>query len=64
MNCEDCGTRTVVRSTYDDGGTVHRKRQCPSCGWYCVSQEKFVDAYYCVNSLRERERKRDEHQAD
>ena len=60
MLCEECGTPTRVLTTYDDGSVIHRKRQCtnPECGWYCVSQERFVDHYYDVYTLREREKKR------
>ena len=59
MNCEECGTPTEVETTFNDGATIHRKRKCPNrdCGWYCVSQEKFVDDYYDICSLRRRVQK-------
>lgn len=56
MLCEECGSDTAVKETYDDGTTVHRKRQCVNqeCQWRCVTQEKFVDDYYSPTALRRR----------
>lgn len=60
MLCEECGTPTGVVTTYNDGQVVHRKRQCENkeCGWYCVTQERFIDDYYDIPALRRRDTKR------
>jgi hypothetical protein len=56
MKCEECGGDTKVTQTLTLDDVVHRMRHCkdPKCKWRCVSQERYVDEYYDINSLRKR----------
>lgn len=56
MKCEECGTETRVKETFNDGATVHRLRQCTNdkCLWMCNTTETYIERAYSPSHMRKK----------